>query len=306
VLVDPARLLAALGLPADADVDFEPLGAAPGSAEGVVVRAPGQEQRVVLLRRSIEPEGAENNIAVLERLIALGYAQAPRLLAVVDGVAVEEALPGVSALGLLPPDGSCEAAIDALAALHLLPVREGLRWGQSPGDVFPAEDLPLHRLGFAGRERDAARPHLSAAREALLASPFGFVHGDATAANVVLLPNAAWLTNFEGAGYGSQLIDVVSFLLTAGLYPEQRRQLAERYAAARSLPPTETADLVDLAGLLWVLGEQLHLPRRLIEAYGDDIASEALQTIAGRINRGLQEPAGAHPLAVAIRAALWP
>ncbi len=305
MLVEPAELLAALRLPSASRVDVEPLGLLPDAPEEVVISVPDGGQVTVLVRRSHDEDLSQNNIAVLERLNASGYQQAPRLLAVVAGAAVEQEIQGVRALGLLPPDGSCEAAVEALAALHALLLREGLRWEMTPADLFPDEDVPLHRLGFTAAERDIARPLLSAARDALLASPFGFCHGYPTAGNVVLLPEAAQLVNFEQAGYGPQLLDLAAFLLTAGLYAEQRRDLALRYAAARGLEPGPTADLVDLLGILWGISQQLVLPRRLMEAYGDELSVSALRIAATRIDQGIREPAGQHSVATAIRAALW-
>jgi len=292
-------------LPLASQLDVEPLGLALDAPDEVVIRTPDGGEMVVLVRRSRESDLAENNIAVLERLNASGFRYAPQLLAVLDGAAVEQEVQGVRALGIIPPDGSCEAAIDALAALHTLPVREGLRWGTSPADLFPEGDVPLHRLGFTATERDVARPLFAAARDALLASPFGFCHGGSIATNVLLLPDAAQLVNFEQAGYGPQLLDVVAFLLTMGLYAEQRRDLALRYARARSLEPDPTADLIDLLGISWGISEQLVLPRRLIESYGDELTVSALRTVAGRIDEGMRDPAGRHPVAAGIRAALW-
>jgi hypothetical protein len=305
VLVDPAQLLAALRLPLTSQVDVEPSGLASDAPEEVVISTPDGGQMTALVRRSREDDLAQNNIAVLERLNASKYPYAPGLLAIVEGAAVEQEPPGIRALGLVPPDGSCEAAIDALAALHALPLREGLRWGLMPVDMFPDQDVPLHRLGFTAAERDVARPLFSAAREDLLASPFGFSHGNPVATNVVLSPGAAQLVNFEQAGFGPQFLDVVAFLLTVGLYGEQRRDLALRYARARELEPEFTADLVDLLGIPWGISVQLVLPRRLIESYGDELAVSAIRTMAGRIDDGIREPAGRHPVATDIRAALW-
>ncbi len=305
MLIEPAQLLAALNLPPASQVEVEPLGLAPGSPEEVVISTPDDGQMVVLVRRSWDRELAENNIAVLDRLNANGYPYAPRLLAVIEGAAVELEAQGVRALGLIPPGGSCEAAVDALAALHSLPLREGLRWERTPPDLFHDEDVPLHRLGFTSAERNTVRPLLAAAREALLSSPFGFCHGNPIATNVLLFADGAQLVNFEQAGFGAQLFDLAAFLLTIGLYPGQRRDLALRYAIARGLDPESTADQVDLLGILWGISEQLVLPRRLIEAYGDELLTSALQTVAARIDQGIREPAGSEPVAAEIRAALW-
>jgi hypothetical protein len=193
----------------------------------------------------------------------------------------------------------------ALAALHELGVREGDRWAMPPGEIVPS-DVPLHRLGFASGERDAAAPGLEAARAAILGSPWGFIHGDATAAYVLLAPGDAWLTGLHNAGYGPALYDVAALLLTSGVDAETRRSLALSYAGARGFDGVDTADLADVAGILWGIRELLTLPRRTIELMGDDVALHALNTAAGRIERGIREAAGSHPAAAAIRAALWP
>lgn len=305
MLVEPAQLLEALRLPLASQVDVETLGVALDAPEEAVISMPDGGQLMVVIRRSAKSDLAENNVAVLERLTGSGYQQAPRLLAVIDGAAVEQELQGVRALGLIPPDGSCEAAIDALAALHALPIREGLRWEMAPADMFPEGDVPLHRLGFTAAERDVVRPLFAAARDALISSPFGFCHGSPVATNVLLLANAAQLVNFEQGGHWAQLLDVVAFLLTVGLYAEQRRDLALRYGRARGLEPEATADLIDLLGILWGISEQLVLPRRLIESYGDDLAVSALRTMATRIDEGIRESASRHAIAEDIRGVLW-
>ena len=305
MLVEAPQLLQALRLPAGSAVDFEPMSGRSGSVERASVSRPGAESLVVVLRAHSDPEQAENHLAVMEALTNLGFPHAPRLLAAVDGVAVESWIEGATALALVPPPGSCETAIDAIAALHELPTREGLDWGHLPEELFPDEDLPLHRLGFSAAEREPARGPLAGARAALLASPFGFAHGDATAATILLGRGQAWLTDFRAAGFGPQLSDVAGFLLTSGLESAERHALAARYAGRRGLSP-DTADLVDLLGIPWGIGELLRLPRRLITAFGDDASVDTWKTAAGRIERGIRAPAGSHPVAAAIRAALWP
>ena len=306
MLVEPAQLLALLRLPAAAVVDCEPLGGSPWSAERVSIDLPDGGRRILLARRDADPENAFNHLAVMEALARTGFAAAPKLLAVFGEVAVEEWVEGVSALALAPPPGAAEAAIEALAAFHQLPVRKGLRWDQQPGDLLPVGELPLHRLGFAAQERDPAREHLAAARLEVIAGPFGFAHGNAAAQNVLLGRGQAWLVDFGCAGFGSQLYDVASFLLTSGLEAPARRALAMHYARLRTFDPNKTADEVDAAGILWGIDELLRLPRRLIEMLGDDAASEALHTASARIDRGLKSPAGSSPAATGIRAALWP
>jgi len=303
--VSTEEVAAALRLPAGSAIDIEPLGMRDSSPVRAAVREPDGKTRVVLARALAGSEEALNHAAVLEALASRGYPHAPRLLAVTSDVSVEEWVDGLSALALVPPPGSAEAAIEALAALHVVPVREGLDWDESPADVLPAAEVPLHRLGFAAAERDPARGPLAAAHEALVATPFGFAHRDATAANVLLAPARAWLVGFGRAGFGPQLFDVAAFLLTSGLDAPARAALAARYAQARDLP-RETVDLVDLAGIVWGLNETLALPRRQVELLGDDANTEALRTAALRIERGVRAAAGGHPAAFAIRSALWP
>ncbi|MGH2633681.1 MAG: phosphotransferase family protein, partial [Tepidiformaceae bacterium] len=192
------------------------------------------------------------------------------------------------------------------AELHALPVREGLDWGVEPDDLIVDEEVPLHRLGFAWDEREAAREPLAAARRAVLGGPFGFAHRDATAAHILLAPHSATLVDFERAGFGPQLFDVAAFLLTSGLEPAARRALAASYARLRGMEPLAAIDLIDLSGILWGIGEMLILPRRLIEALGDDAASERIRTCASRIDHGMRLAAGEHAVAAAIRRALWP
>jgi hypothetical protein len=306
MVVDPAALVLALSLPPGTGVDAEPLGEALDAPQRVALRPPAAPERLVLVRRSIDPDEAANHLAVVEALTRTRFPHAPRLLAVLGDAAVEEWVEGVTALALLPPPGAAEAAIKALAALHALPLREGLDWEHTPAELLPDEEIPLHRLGFAAQERDLAVPLLAEARSLMLRSPFGFAHRDATAAHILLSRNAASLVNFSRAGFGPQLFDVAAFLMTSGIEAPGRRVLASMYAAARSLDPAATIDLVDLAGILWGINEQLGLPRRLIEALGDDVASDALRTAATRIDRALRTGAGDHPVATAIRNALWP
>lgn len=306
MLIDPQTLLACLRLPTDSTVADEPLGVRLNAPERVRIDPPDGPPVIVLARRPDTAEAAANHAAVLEALADAGYAHAPRLLTVCDDATVEEWLDGSTALNFVPPAGACEAAIEALAALHALPICEGLGWDESPEQVLPGPELPLYRLGFASHEREAAAIPLQQARDALLATPFGFAHRDATAARFLLRPNAAALTAFTAAGFGPQLFDVAAFLLTAGLEAAGRRALAHRYAGLRALDPHATVDLIDLAGILWGFETLLGVPRRLVESLGDGAESAALNTAAARIDQGMRTPAGDHPAAVAIRAALWP
>lgn len=305
MLVEPARLAAALGLPPATAVDAEPLAMLPGSPERVTLCLPGAAARAVVVRRDRHPEAAANHAAVLEALTSRRFPFAPRLLAIVDGAAVEECAEGLTALAVVPAAPALEAAVDAVAALHALPLREGLRWDLTPGEMLPAS-FPLHRLGFAAHEREAAAPALTAAREALLAGPFGFCHGCLTADRVLLTGAGPRLVGFEAAGHGPQLFDLAAFLVTAGVLPPEREALARRYADARGLDPGEIAALAGLAEILWGVEHQLGLPRRQVELLGDDAASEAVRLAAARVEAALRAPSGGHPAAEAIRAALWP
>jgi hypothetical protein len=304
--VDAGELAGVLRLPLGAEIDLEPLGVREGSPVRATVRgAAGEAPRVVLARPFVDTEQAFNHVAVLDALARCGYAQAPRLLGASATISAEQWIDGVSALALVPPPGSGEAAMGVLAALHGLSLQEGLDWDRTPEETLPSSDIPLHRLGFAGPEREPARGPLIAAHQALLAIPFGFAHRNATAASVLLAPGRAWLVGFGHAGFGPQLFDVAAFLLTSGLEAPARNALAASYAKTRGLT-RETAGLVDLAGVIWGLNELLAVPRRQVECFGDDAATEALRTAAMRIERGVRSAAGEHPAAMAIRSALWP
>lgn len=302
---DVDAIVAALRLPPGTRVELEPLGDVAGAPIRAAICPPGGSERLVLLREDAEPEAAQNHIAVMEALTNARFPFAPKLLGVAGLAAVEEWAEGATALALVPPAGSAEAAMAALAALHSLPLREGLDFEKAPAALLPGDDVPLHRLGFAASEREPAREPFAAARAALLATPFGFAHRDATAAHVLLTPGGATLLNFARAGLGPQLFDVAAFLLTSGLEAPARRALAARYAEVRGFSP-ETADFTDLAGIIWGVQELLGLPRRQILAFGDDAAMTGLHLAATRIERGIRAPAGEHPAAAAIRAALWP
>lgn len=205
-----------------------------------------------------------------------------------------------------PTAAQLEAMVDALAALHSLPVREGRRRDEPPASLLPGPDFPLHRLGYAAAERDAARPALAAASSALLATPWGFCHGWTQAARVIFAGDPACLfVDWEWAGFSPQFYGLAAFLVTAGLDPATRAALADRYAARRGLGDGPRADLVDLAAISWSLDYLLGVPRRLVEAMGDDAAVAALRLTIGRVEAGLRSPAGAHRAAVVLRRTLW-
>jgi hypothetical protein len=300
VLADPADVARALGLPPGSEPVAESLGDAPGSPERW-----GAGERAAIVRRPVTAEAAQNHAAVFEALSNAGFPHVPRLLGLSGLATIEEEVPGLTALQVEPPPGSAAAAMAALAALHTLPMREGLDWEKAPEGVLSECPPPLYRLGFAANEREAAAPHFAAAREALLGTSFGFAHRAATAANLLLARDRAWLLNFAAAGFGPQLFDVAAFLLTSGLDAPARRVLAMEYARVRGFAAAATADLIDLAGIVWGVDELLWLPRRQVEALGDDVALAALHLVAVRIERGMRAPAGDSPIAAAIRGALW-
>lgn len=306
MLVDPPALLAVLRLPPGTTLDLEPAALYANAPEHVTLCPPGGERLEVLVRRAADGEAAANNAAVHEALSAAGFAHMPRLLGVVGDATVEEWVEGWTALNLEIPFAVVATGVEVLAELHALPVREGLRREAGTDGLLPAEEFPLHRLGFAQHEREPARAPLADARAALIAGPFGFVHGNATAQLVLFAPGRTLVRVFAAAGFGHQLFDVAAYLATAGLTGDERRDMARRYARLRGLDLFATIDLADLATLWWGLHEQLGLPRRMLEALGDDAATEQLKVAAGRIERAVREPAGASPVAAAIRAALWP
>ena len=258
--------------------------------EPLLLSVGGESPFEVIVREPEEPEAARNHAAVSEALAVAGYPHAPKLLGFAGEATLEELAPGATAMQLVPPPGSAEAAMAALAALHTSPFREGLDWGRTPEELYPEAEVPLHRLGFSAEEREPARQPLLEAREYLIASPFGFAHRNAIAANVPLAPGRAWLTDFSNAGYGAQYFDVAAFLLTSGVESAGRAALAAAYARYRGVAPDTATDLIDLLGILWGIGWLLELPRRLITNLGDDVATDALKLAASRIDKGMRQP----------------
>ncbi|MGE0599882.1 MAG: phosphotransferase [Dehalococcoidia bacterium] len=303
-MVEEREILAALGYSPDTPATWESIGDSPWSPATLTIG--GESTREFLIRDSADLDEAQNHAAVFEALANAGFPHIPKLVAIVGNATIEEPPPGTTAMQLVPPPGSAEAAMAALAAWHALPLKEGLDWGRMPDDLFPAGEIPLHRLGFAAAEREPALEPLQKARDYLLASPFGFAHRNAIAANVLLAPANAWLTDFSAAGYGPQYFDVAAFLLTSGVEAPGRRALAAAYARHREVSPDAAADLVDLLGILWGIGWLLELPRRLITNLGDDATTDSLKLASTRVERGIRQPAGDSPVAAAIRAALWP
>lgn len=301
--MDRAEVLETLGLGPDTPAEWEPMGEMPGSPVRLFV--PGEPPREYLVREPADAEAAANQLAVSEALLRAEYPFMPRICGIASQALIEEAVPGASALQLVPPAGSAEAAIHALAALHALPLEEGRDWGRSSLDLFPPDEPPLHRLGFSSAEREPALGPLFEAQDRLRASAFGFAHRDCTAANVLLAPGRAWLCDFSAAGFGPQVFDVAGFLLTSGIEAAGRRALAAAYANEAGMA-AGAADEVDLLGIVWGIRWLLELPRKLITSLGDDVMTEGLKLAAGRVERGIRQPAGDSSVAAAIRAALWP
>jgi hypothetical protein len=257
--------------------------------------------RTVVLR-SGEPESVENEVAVVEALARMGYRHAPRALAAFEGGLVREWIDATTALAVVPPPGSLEAAMEALAELHQAGIREGLDWERRPSDLVAENEVPLHRLGFAAHERAAADAPLAAVRGDVLAGPFGFSHRNATADHVLLAQGRAWLVGFEHAGQGAQLFDVAALLMTSGLDAGARARLGRRYAERRKLQP----ELFEPASIWWGLEWLLGLPRRLIAALGDDVATGQLRLMASRVERAIRDPGSPDSGVAALQAALWP
>lgn len=298
MLASEAALRRFLGSEGELQVEPE----APGRERASV---PGQPAALVI-RRHPDDDFAANNAAVAEALANAGFAHSPKLVGI-DGLAtIEREFPGVPLTAIEASASIMDQCIDALAELQRLPLREGLGWEQSPGDRLPAAEVPLHRLGFTSAEREPAEAWFQQAQEVLMESPFGFVHGAARAGNVLAGNQGVAVVNFERAGFGAQYMDVAALLATSGLDGTERRRLAERYASKSGRDGDETTALIDLATIVWGVEDQLELPRRQILVMGDDAAMDSLLLMAARTERALREPAGDHPIAAAIRAALWP
>ena len=304
MLIEPEALLQLLGVPAGTAVEVEPGGMYPSLVDRVTIGS-GPAQQTVIVRSNMDPEMAQNQAAIVDVLTSIRYGPVPRVFAITHSVTVEEEVPAISGLALQMPPVVLEATIDALVELHELPLREGMRQGQ-PRDSVVEGELQLFRLGFASYEREAAAPHIAAAKDLLVSeAPFGFVHGECTAGHILAGAGRAWLVDFSNGGFGCQLFDVAAFLLTSGERPEVRERLAERYVQARGLP-FGTAGLIEMSELLWGLPWLIGLSRRLVLAYEDAAVSSAFSLIASRIDRGMREGWGRSSLAEEIRHGLWP
>jgi hypothetical protein len=240
----------------------------------------------------------------MERLAGREFRRMPRLLGVVRDATIEEDVAGVSALQVEPPPGSLDVAIEALAAFHAQDW--GGRANLDTHAMLPDEETPLFRLGFSSAEREPATTPLREARAVMRETAAGLAMCYATAEHMLLGIGEAWLVDFGSAASGLQLFDVAAFLVTSGIEPDRRRRLTTKYAHVRGLDGETTADAVDLASIVWGIEHELSLPRRQILAMGDEAAMERLVLASARVNRAFRDGAGKHPLAVAIRAALWP
>ena len=185
MLIDAPELLALLHLPPGTPVETEPISMYPSLAERVSIGT-GEERKAVVVRSNMDDDLAQNHAAITDVLTSALSGPVPRVYAIQAKFTVEEDVAGVSTLALQLPPAAMDMAVDIIAQLHALPVREGLRQGDTPESTIET-DLPLYRLGFTSTEREAAAPHLAKARELLLEyAPFGFVHGECTADRVLI------------------------------------------------------------------------------------------------------------------------
>lgn len=302
---DEQAVRRALGIAEGAALETEDLSTPRSAITRITWRDSSGIGRAAVLKSAREGLLAYNEAAILEALAKVPCPYAPRVLGFVGEMVLLEWVEGATATALLPPPGAIGAAMDALAALHRLDLREGMRWGMQPDEVLDPE-VPLYRLGYAMEERERAAVPLREAQALLRESPWGFCHWDATSANALLRDDAATFTGWGRAGFGPQYFDVAAFLLTSGLTGAERRHAAMRYGAAAGRQPLAVADEIDVAGLLWSFEWLLRLPRQQIAVMGDDAASEELVILATRVERASRESAGGHPAAAALRAALWP
>jgi hypothetical protein len=303
--IDERAFRAALGIDGNRTVAFE--SAVGGDTLQVTVGGSdgGIEQRY-LVRTGMDPHASMNDAAVLEALTNSGYRYIPRLAGFAEGIAIEVEFEGIPLVSLRAEPAIMDQAIHALAELHQIDIREGLDWEEQPKELIPGSDVPLHRLGFAAHERGPAAKALGEAREALLRTRFGFSHRALTASKVLAGRDRVVFVDFSAAGQGAQVFDLASLLATAGLEAEQRRASADLYARLMGLEQDGLADLADLATIVWGIEYELALPRRQVAALGDDAAMERMVLESTRIRATFTSPAGNHPSANAIRAALWP
>ncbi|MDZ7729147.1 MAG: hypothetical protein U5Q44_13655 [Dehalococcoidia bacterium] len=159
--------------------------------------------------------------------------------------------PGLPPTSIRANAVTMESAVDLLASMHALEIREGRNHGRDAEELVPGEETPLHRLGFAAHEREQADPGLRTAKAAILEGPMGFAHGELTAANALANRSAAVALRRDSGRRGTDRRSWTwpALLCTAGLDAGQRRTLAEQYARKIAREPSTFADLVDVAGL---------------------------------------------------------
>lgn len=301
MLADEATLRRLLGAGPGDELSVEPGAVAPASVERVAWGG-----RALVVRRAVDDNLAANNAAVVETLHNAGFSAIPSVLAISGPATVEQEFAGLPLTATEVSARSLELAVDALARLHALPLREGAAWERTRAELLPPSPPPLHRLGFAAHEREPAEPMFDQARAELLETPFGFAHRSLTADKVLAGEGKVVFTGWELAGQGCQLADVALLLATSGAAPPQRDDLARRYARARGLNEQRAPGQVDLATIVFGIDELLELPRRQIEVMGNDNAMSNVILLAGRIERAIRSAAGDHPVAARIRSILWP
>lgn len=303
---DVEELAEALQLQQDAIVSVAPMTAVTSHCRLVTVRDPAGQQRELVIRRFADPASLATHASVLRWLSDAGFGHSTKPVALLQNAACEEAAQGVSAVSIAIGAKQADAVAGAAAGLHTLQTAPHSVWSQDHGDLVGAGELPLFRLGFGAEQREAALEPTLSLQRAIGPEWLGPVHGQATAANVVLCPDGPRFLDFSLAGRGVQLFDLAAFLVSAGLTADDRRRAACTYAGLRSLEREATADLIDAAALLWGLNHLISLPRNEVQLLGDDESLGWLRLMAERVSRAIREPAGGHPAAAALRAALWP
>lgn len=298
-------LAATLGLPSGSSIELSVHTAITSSCRLALVRHPDGACREYVLRSYASEDELQRHVGALGALAAAGLGAAPSLAAVVGHSACEERPDGVSAIAVPVEPDQAERVCRVLAGLHL----SGL--AGSGGSTSPAAgpmpgELPLYRLGFTAEERERAAGPTLALQDAISDEWLGPAHGRAISANVVLSGSGPVLLDFASFGVSVQLFDIAAFLLSSGLPAKERHAVAGAYGARRGAEPSDVADLVDAAGLLWGLEFLLALPRREIELMGEDASLEWLRLTARRVSLAIRDPAGDHSAARALREALWP
>ena len=267
VVTDEAQILTALGYTPDTPAQWEPLGESPWSPLVLVIRgesaARSDRPRTRRAGCGAEPRGGLRS--PYQRRVPV-HAATPRHR-------WERYHRGDRrrhdrhAVG--PASRVCRSRGIRAGGLAPSAVARGPRLGTHAARPLPGRGgatAPPRVLGGGARTGSRGAPR---GTRLSLASPFGFAHRNAIAANVFLAPGRAWLTDFSAAGFGPHYFDVAAFLLTSGIEAPGRRALAATYARHREVAPDTAADMVDLLGILWGIGWLLelaappdHQPRR--------------------------------------------